>query len=151
MVLNELKLANDELQKCLTSLLQVVTEKQKAIIGYNYEQLSKAIEKEESRLFELQKIHKMRRSILSKLKSELSLDVNESNFEDLLEVIQDKINKETWLELYNSSDEIRKRIKEIQLVNDQNKYLADYGRSFIRELISNLVGAEKKSIIDRKI
>lgn len=151
MSLNELKSVNEELLKCLKVLHQAILEKQKAVVSYNFEKLQKTIEKEENALFELQKLHKLRKSAFDKLKLQVRLQEDENSFESLLAAIKGRIPPEIWNEFNDMNSQIKKIIGEIQLINEQNKYLTENGRNFIKYLITGLVGTEKKSIVDRKI
>ena len=151
MSVNELKSINEEIFKKLTNLRQTITDKQKAIVGSNYDQLQSLTNTEEKCLFELQKLNKLRTAIIDNIKSELSMTVEVKRSEDFFSSIKEEIDPNLWNELYNRNDQIRKMINEVQLINEQNKYLIEYGRSFIKDLVSGLVGPDKKSIIDRKM
>jgi len=137
----------------LTTFVKVLEDKQHAIIENDYDLLSDKMNKEEASIGAINRTEEKRLTLM--------MEVIEQNFsnptKDLLNIRKFfEATVEAWTrEEKNTMKLLISKLKDLTMqcdsLNDQNKYLIDNARIFIKEIISAVVHAQKRSIIDRKI
>lgn len=137
----------------LKKFIKVLEDKQHAIIENDYDLLSVKMNDEEIMIGKIKKEDDKR---LTLMKSAFN-NQNINNNSDLMNVsLFIERTKQHWEEeeleiLSQLLPELKELASEADKINEQNRYLIQNARSFIREIISAVVNAQKRSLIDRKI
>lgn len=138
------------LKNALKSLHQAAMSKQKALVKLNYEELETAIILEEKMLLATRECEQARMKALEEFYisnhlnhesyriSELCLKFNPGSAES-------EIKKLRLLE-----KQIKSSIAEINKVNQQNIYIIQHSRTFIKDTIASLISANK-SFLDKRV
>lgn len=145
-LLNLLKLQKNNLSLFLSSAQQ----KQRALISFNYEDLQQAIEGEEKMLSAIQETEKKRLAFLSAFYKEQSLSNNTFKIAELVGHLGENVDRKIILGLEILEKEIKKLVSAIMTINQQNQYLIENSRAFIRETINSIMNA-KKTLLDKKV
>lgn len=143
----------DEQRTNLENFVKILEDKQHCIIENNYDLLSEKMNDEEIFINKIKKIEEKRINLLmNAIESSVSTPSR-----DLLKLSEfAKATREFWSsEEFGVLTMVAADLKELahkaSNLNEQNRFLIDNARSFIREIISAVVHAQNKSIIDRKI
>ncbi|MEI7812255.1 MAG: flagellar export chaperone FlgN [Ignavibacteria bacterium] len=145
-LLENLKLQRDNLEK-FQAILQ---EKQRALVNFNYELLEQSTRKEERMLGSIQQTERIRLSIIKGLNAEFSIVDNPVKIINFVNSAKGRINGEYLKELIFQEKAIKELLPEIGKISQQNKYLIETSKAFIRETVNSLMNA-KRSILDRRI
>jgi hypothetical protein len=137
-------------KKNLSQLLNAASLKQKALVQLNYEDLEKSISTEERTLVNIQQAEKHRISILSELYLGYSIRCETPKLSEFIEKTKEHIGAKTLENISSHEKELKKLIKQISVINQQNKYLIENSRAFIKETITSLLN-KNKSLLDRRV
>lgn len=145
---NEVHSITKDLFYLLDSFKETALTKQRALIENNMQSLDKCISEEERLLFEVQSLFKRRTNMMDKLQKQKKLndatpnltphEKDHSHVEDLFRILK------------NEREMIAQKVKAINLINEQNKYLTEQARGFIRSLVGELAEKHNKKILDVK-
>ena len=135
----------EDLLSLLDSFKETALVKQRALIEHNMESLEKCISKEEGLLFQVQSLFKRRNSAVNKYSK------NQSNFNNVLNDDADTSQKELFQMLKKERELITSKVKAINLINEQNKYLTEQARGFVRSLVGEIVNKQNNKIVDMKV
>ena len=134
----------------LKMLLNTVVTKQKAIIKNDLKALGKEMHTEEKLLISISNQTANVSAIIAKLSSSFGLKLEKPILSEFIKSVSEEkdTNLKVIIMLRNS---IRELVQQIDYTNKQNNILIEHARSFIKELISNIVGLSKKSLLDAKV
>lgn len=135
----------EDLLSLLDSFKETALVKQRALIEHNMENLEICISKEENLLFQVQSLFKRRNSIAGKF-SKVKRDFNNVLNEDA-----ENSQKELFMMLKKERELISSKVKAINLINEQNKYLTEQARSFVRSIVGEIVNKQNNKIVDMKV
>ncbi|MGE5399253.1 MAG: flagellar export chaperone FlgN [Ignavibacteriales bacterium] len=134
----------------LAVLLSAALQKQKALVSLDYSGLESSITKEERALTGITEHEKQRIKILTDLYSKYSLSFNSYKLAEFMERTRTILDKKSINEIAMAEKELKELITKISKVNQQNKYLIENSRAFIKETISCILNA-RKSLLDKKV
>ena len=134
----------------LNQLFSAVSQKQRSLVSSNYELLEDSIMKEERILVNIQQSEKLRVKTLESLYKEFSISANSTRLQDFLEKTRKIIGDDIAANISRLENEIKDIIMRINNVNQQNKYLIEQSRMFIKETIQSVVNMKKK-LLDRRV
>lgn len=137
-------------KKNLSQLFNAASLKQKALVQLNYEDLEKSILTEERTLVNIQQTEKHRISILAELYLGYSIHCETPKLSEFIEKTKEHIGAKTLESISLHEKELKKLIKQISVINQQNKYLIENSRAFIKETITSLLN-KNKSLLDRRV
>lgn len=136
--------------KNLQRYLKSVMEKQIVLVNCNNEGLKESIINEEKLLLNIQLTEESRLKIMEELFAEFNIKNARYKLEVLIENIKNKIDINVIEVITSLEKSLKKTIKEIQKVNNQNLVLIQQSRSLINETIKALLNSQKRAFIDRK-
>ena len=133
----------------LKMLLNTAVTKQKALIKNDLKALETEMHSEEKLLLTISNQTVKVSTIIGKLSSEYGMaDANPTLSEFIKSVSEEKdTNIKVIVMLRNTIHEL---VQQIDYTNKQNNILIEHARSFIRDLISSIIGISKKSLLDAK-
>lgn len=134
----------------LRKLHDAAAMKQQALVSSSSEELENSIAEEEKALLLIQQSEKARIGFLSAFYKKYGIANDTFRLSECLEKMREHIDRESAELISGYEKEIRAVINEVSRVNQQNKYLIEHSRAFIRETISTLMNSGN-SILDRKI
>ncbi len=134
----------------LEKLLQSVLEKQIALVNCNNSNIKESVSKEEKLLLSIQVTEEARLKLMEELFNEFNIKNVRYKLEVLIENIKNKIDNNIIKIISSLEISIKKTIKEIQKINNQNLVLIQQSRSLINETITILLNSKKRAIVDRK-
>ncbi|MFZ1292261.1 MAG: flagellar export chaperone FlgN [Melioribacteraceae bacterium] len=134
----------------LEKLLQSVLEKQIALVNCNNNNIKESVSKEEKLLLSIQVTEEARLKLMEELFNEFNIKNVRYKLEVLIENIKNKIDNNIIKIISSLEISIKKTIKEIQKINNQNLVLIQQSRSLINETITILLNSKKRAIVDRK-
>ncbi len=134
----------------LNMLLDSGKSKQKALISNDMEALQKSLLKEEQLLNIVIVQGENICETIKNLAEENYLEIKHPSLSEFLKCVNEEkdTNVKVIKMLQNSIKEI---VEKVSLTNNQNMALINHARSFIKEMITNLVGLSKKQILDAKV
>lgn len=142
---------NLEIQKNnLSELLSSASQKQQALIQSNYENLESSIMAEERSLVKIQQAEKQRLNIIKELYSQFSLNNGTPKLSEFIEKTKNILDRKSQEKITKTEQELKRLIKQISGINQQNRYLVENSRAFIKETIGSLINANKP-FLDRKV
>ncbi|MGE5682169.1 MAG: flagellar export chaperone FlgN [Bacillota bacterium] len=137
-------------KKNLASLLNSAIQKQKAMIESNYESLESSIWAEERAIALIQSSEKSRIKILTELYSRYSVKYDSPKLAEFVEKTKAHVEKKSLGKILASEKEMKSLIKQVTAINQQNRYLIESSRAFIKETISSLINANK-TLLDKRV
>ncbi len=134
----------------LKLLLNTAVTKQKALIKNDLKALEKEMRVEEKQLISISNQTAKISALITKLSSDCGLPVESPTLSEFIKSVtkEKDTNLKVIVMLRNSIHEL---VQQIDYTNKQNNILIEHARSFIRELISNIIGLSKKSLLDAKV
>lgn len=134
----------------LEKLLQSVLEKQIALVNCSNENIKESVSKEEKLLLSIQLTEETRLKLMEEIFTEFNISNARYKLEVLLENIKNKIDSNLFKIISSLEISIKKTIKEIQKINQQNLILIQQSRSLINETITAVLNSKNRAIVDRK-
>ncbi|MBK7104413.1 MAG: flagellar export chaperone FlgN [Ignavibacteriae bacterium] len=134
----------------LEKLLQSVLEKQIALVNCRNENIKESVSKEEKLLLSIQLTEETRLKLMEEIFTEFNITNARYKLEVLLENIKNKIDSNLFKIISSLEISIKKTIKEIQKINQQNLILIQQSRSLINETITAVLNSKNRAIVDRK-
>lgn len=134
----------------LEKLLQSALEKQIALVNCSNNSIKESVSKEEKILLSIQITEENRLKLMEELFNELKIQNTRYKLEILLENIKSKVDDKIYKIIKTLELSIKKTIKEIQKVNQQNLILIQQSRSLISETITAVLNSKNRAIVDRK-
>lgn len=147
---NELVTILQDQKNNLNILYSTVTQKQRALVSSDYELLEDSISKEEHALLSIQQTEKLRINALHELYKQFSINPNSTKLQEFVEKTRNRIGDETGKKILKLEKDIKEIITLVNNINQQNKYLIDQSRTFIRETIQSVL-AIKKTLLDKRV
>jgi hypothetical protein len=138
------------LEESLINLFETARQKQEALISNNIKLLESAVSAEEKFIRNVEMAEKRRITVLTELNKKFTLNVTSMKINDFLSGAKNKLDEKHAAQIIKLQNRIRKYIMNIDTVNQQNQYLIDTARDFIKMTISELVGPQRKSFLDRR-
>ncbi len=140
-----------ELSSKLNEYQELVAAKQKALVENDYQNLESITHSEEKILMAIEQTGRKRVDYMMKLSEKYNLPKNILKLSDLLEQAEGKMDEESFGSLSALSGEIKEKLHFILRTNEKNRGLIESSRSFIKEIITSVIGMKKRSLIDKKI
>jgi len=134
----------------LNKLLKFVLEKQVALINNNNEGIKDAVSKEEKLLLTVQLAEEMRLKVMEEIFAHYSIDNERYKLSIMIENLKGKIDEKMIHSISLFDKNIKKVIKEIQKVNQQNMLLIQQSRSLLNDTITAVLNLNNRTIVDRK-
>ena len=139
------------LEESLIRLFETAQQKQDALISNNIKLLENAVSAEEKFIRNVENAEKNRISVLTELNKKYMLNVTSLKLNDFLSGTKNKLDEKSVAQIIKMQNRIRKYIIAIESLNQQNQYLIDTARDFIKMTIAELVGPQRKSFLDRRV
>lgn len=139
------------LEESLIKLFETARQKQEALINNNIKLLESAVSAEERFIHSVQNAEKTRIAVLTELNKKYTLNLTTMKLNDFLSGAKNKLDEKNVAQILKLQNRIRKYIVAIEALNQQNQYLIDTARDFIKMTIAELVGPQRKSFLDRKV
>lgn len=146
---NELIDVLKEQSKYLGMFLEIAKNQQHAVLSNNIQLLEESIHNEEKIISKINGHELKVRHAINSLAEENNVALNTVSLEELIKQLKDDKKKDVR-SLLNMQFEIRSVVKEVVKINNQNRFLIEHSRNFIREVVTTLVN-NKKSVLDRKV
>lgn len=146
----ELKESLDNQKKNLTMLLSAALQKQQALVNLDYPGLEEAILKEEKALSSVNEAEKGRLKILGDFYTKHSISNETFRLAEFIEKTKGMLDKESSGRISASEKELKELITRISTINQQNKFLVENSKVFIKETVSAILNA-RRSLLDKKI
>lgn len=134
----------------LERMLAAAEKKQRALVSNNNEALEASVTAEQGALMSLQQTEKERLSIMNALYRQADIRPKNLRIYELVDLMNDRMDKKTAGALLKLEEEIKETAGQISKLNQQNLYLIEHSRNFIKETLMSVLSA-KKAILDRKV
>ncbi|MCU7497132.1 MAG: flagellar protein FlgN [Ignavibacteria bacterium] len=134
----------------LTSLLNAALQKQKALVNFDYAGLEDSITREEKAIAFITEGEKGRIKILSELYSRYSISNRTFKLSEFLENTRGLLDAKSQKQIAVTEKELKELITRVSMVNQQNKFLIENSRAFIKETVSRILNA-RRSLLDKKV
>lgn len=139
------------LEESLIRLFETAQKKQEALVNNNIKLLESAVSAEERFIRNIENAEKNRITVLTELNKKYMIDVTTVKLSDFLSGARNKLDEKSAAQILKLQNRIKKHILNIETLNQQNQYLLDTARDFIKMAISELVGPQRKSFLDRRV
>lgn len=139
------------LEESLIRLFETAQKKQEALVNNNIKLLESAVSAEERFIRNIENAEKNRVSVLAELNKKYMIDATTMKLSDFLSGAKNKLDEKSTAQILKLQNRIKKHILNIDMLNQQNQYLLDTARDFIKMAISELVGPQRKSFLDRRV
>lgn len=143
----------DEQKIVLQEMIQILKQKQIAIVKNDSVALEEANHLEEIILNKLSRKEVERVNLIRNLSEDLGLNLSEINSNTIKEFykhLKTKLNNEEYESLSNTRNENKKLVEQASMINKQNKLLVEQANSFIKQVINVLFKSQNKPLLDRK-
>ena len=134
----------------LKKLLKFVLEKQVAIVNNNNEGIKESVSKEEKLLLTVQLTEEIRLKVMEEIFSYYKIDNERYKLSILIENLKSKVDERLIHNISVYETNIKKIIKEVQKVNQQNMLLIQQSRSLLNDTITAVLNLNNRTIVDRK-
>ena len=134
----------------LKKLLKFVLEKQVAIVNNNNEGIKESVSKEEKLLLTVQLTEEIRLKVMEEIFSHYKIDNERYKLSILIENLKSKVDERLIHNISVYETNIKKIIKEVQKVNQQNMLLIQQSRSLLNDTITAVLNLNNRTIVDRK-
>lgn len=139
------------LEESLIKLFETACQKQDALVNNNIKLLESAVSAEERFIRNVEKAEKQRMAVLAELNKKYLLNATSLKLNDFLSGAKNKLDEKNVAQILKIQNRIRKYILSIESLNQQNQYLIDTARDFIKMTIAELVGPQRKSFLDKRV
>jgi len=139
------------LEESLIHLFETAQQKQEALVNNNIKLLESAVSAEEKFIRNVEIAERRRVSVLTELNKKFMLNLTTLKLSDFLSGAKNKLDERNVAQILKLQNRIRKYIMNIDSLNQQNQYLIDTARDFIKTTIAELVGPQRKSFLDRRV
>lgn len=139
------------LEESLINLFETARQKQEALVNNNIKLLESAVSAEEKFIRNVEMAEKRRVVVLTELNKKFMLNLTSMRLTDFLSGARNKLDEKNAAQILKLQNRIRKYIMNIDALNQQNQYLIDTARDFIKMTIAELVGPQRKSFLDRRV
>ena len=139
------------LEESLIKLFETARQKQDALVNNNIKLLESAVSAEERFIRNVEKAEKQRITVLTELNRKYMMNATSLKINDFLSGAKNKLDEKNVAQILKIQNRIRKYIVAIESLNQQNQYLIDTARDFIKMTIAELVGPQRKSFLDRRV
>jgi hypothetical protein len=68
-----------------------------------------------------------------------------------IKLLKNEFTQEELKSIIVLQDKIKKLIKEIKKINENNLYITNYSINFVKQTIDAIIGGKNKSILDKKV
>ncbi|HEX2962046.1 MAG: flagellar protein FlgN [Ignavibacteria bacterium] len=134
----------------LTSLLDAALQKQRALVNFDYAGLEESIVKEEKALSFVTEGEKGRIKVLSELYKRHSISNKTFKLSEFVENTKGMLDIRSQKQIALTEKELRELITRVSMVNQQNKFLIENSRAFIKDTVSAILNA-RRSLLDKKV
>lgn len=134
----------------LTSLLNAALQKQRALVNFDYAGLEESIVKEEKALSFVTEGEKGRIKVLSELYKRHSISNKTFKLSEFVENTKGMLDIRSQKQIALTEKELRELITRVSMVNQQNKFLIENSRAFIKDTVSAILNA-RRSLLDKKV
>ncbi|MGE5354414.1 MAG: flagellar export chaperone FlgN [Acidobacteriota bacterium] len=134
----------------LTSLLDAALQKQRALVNFDYAGLEESIVNEEKALSFVTAGEKGRIKILSELYQRHSISNKTFKLSEFVENTKGMLDIKSQKQIALTEKELKELITRVSMVNQQNKFLIENSRAFIKETVSAILNA-RRSLLDKKV
>lgn len=135
----------------LTKMLEIAKEKHQATIKMEGKKIEELVAKEERQILAINNIESERLNFQQQKLAELNKQMPDNRVLTFIKTLKSEFNEEELKKSIILQDKIKKMIKEIQKINENNLYITNYSINFTRQIIDTIVGGKNKSILDRKV
>ncbi len=139
------------LEESLIKLFESAQQKQDALVHNNLKLLEDAVSAEERFIRSVANAEKSRITILAEYNKKLDLNLTSLKLSDFISGARNKLDEKSVAKIIKLQNRIKRHIQNIEALNMQNQYLIDTARDFIKSIISELVGPQRKSFLDRRV
>lgn len=139
------------IESTIEKLMEISKTKQTVLIQRNHEELNSLIEKEQQLLNTITNLSKQQKSLTDEIKLEFGLPEETNSLTDILNLINNEIDKDHSIQLKESLKNISEQSVELHKINEQNKMLIEASRIFIKGIIQSVRGSANSSIINRRM
>ncbi|GBD90561.1 flgN protein [bacterium BMS3Abin04] len=150
MKVNKLTIVLNEQQNNLSMLLEIIKNKQKALVERDDDSIKLSVKREEKILLKIQSLEEKRISAIETVYTENNLSIEDYRITTLLQSLNSSLDKKTIEVLSDYKLNIKNLILEIMKLNQQNMFLIQHTRQFFSETINAILSSTKRSLIDRK-
>ncbi|MGE5432464.1 MAG: flagellar export chaperone FlgN [Syntrophomonadaceae bacterium] len=134
----------------LAKLLEAALQKQKALVNFDYTGLEDSIVKEEKALSFVTEGEKGRIKILSELYEMHAIANKTFKLSEFIEHTRGMLDIKAQRQIAVTEKELKELITRVSMINQQNKFLIENSRAFIKETVSHILNA-RRSLLDRKV
>ncbi|HPP33403.1 MAG TPA: flagellar protein FlgN [Ignavibacteriales bacterium] len=135
----------------LTKMLEIVKEKHEATIKLQGKKIEEIVAKEERQILALNNIEYERINFQNMKLAASKIDLKDKKVLSFIKAIKNEFTPDELKSAIVLQDKIKKMIKEIQKINENNLYITNYSINFTKQLIDTILGGKNKSILDRKV
>lgn len=139
------------LEESLIKLCETAQQKQEALINNNIKLLESAVSSEEKFIRSIENAEKSRIAVLNELNKKYTMNLTTMKLSEFLSGAKNKLDEKSTAKILKLQNRIKRHIQNIEALNQQNQYLIDTARDFIKMAISELVGPQRKSFLDRRV
>jgi|WetSurMetagenome_2_1015567.scaffolds.fasta_scaffold150690_2 flagellar biosynthesis/type III secretory pathway chaperone len=134
------------------NLIDVMGQKQQAIVNMLSDQLADAVQREEQLLVPLAELEQERLKILRNMKgisTDVALAKHKSDIS--LDALMNALNSDDAFRIADRATRLRSAIYKIFKMNEQNKILLSHSRRFVKETLRIITDNYKRQLVDQKI
>lgn len=135
----------------LNDFHEVVLLKQRALIVSDLKGIEGAVVREEKLISVVDKCERARVETIKSITGSLNINLESDRTTEFLELADQYIEKKIVGEFKRELVAIERLVVETQKINQQNQFLINNAREFIKGVISAVTKSGSKAILDRKI
>jgi hypothetical protein len=135
----------------LTKMLEIVTLKHEATVKMDGNKVQELVAKEERQLLAIQNIENERLNFQRLKLANINHDLNDTKIMSFIKLLKNEFTQEELKSIIVLQDKIKKLIKEIKIINENNLYITNYSINFVKQTIDAIIGGKNKSILDKKV
>ncbi|MBU1101655.1 MAG: flagellar protein FlgN [Bacteroidetes bacterium] len=135
----------------LNDFHEVVLLKQRALVVNNLKGIEGAVVREEKLITAVDKCERKRVELLSTIAESFNLTLENNRITEFLQSANQYIEEKIVNEFNKELEAIEGLVAEIQKINQQNQFLINNAREFIKGVINAVTKSGSKAILDRKI
>lgn len=135
----------------LTKMLEIANEKHQATIKMEGKKVEELVAKEERQILAINTIENERLNFQKNKLNEHNKQVPDNKVLTFIKTLKNEFTEDELKKSIILQDRIKKTIKELQKINENNLYITNYSINFTRQIIDTIVGGKNKSILDRKV
>lgn len=138
-------------QEALIALSEFAEQKQKALIHRKKDELDECIKYEQAAINKVKRIENLRLKEIQSIYESAGIEPQNFKLNLLVETLRDKMSDKEIKYFTAVEKNIKSLVGEITEINRNNMFLIRHSMQFIDKLVKQVIGEQKRKILDRRV